>query len=76
MRHDRTDFYGELPLSTILSNVNVDILLVLYPLDIEPMEPIEADRHLLRPEKDYPVWRARLPEGYVFLDEVRISFQE
>jgi len=59
-----------------LSNVNVDILLVLYPLDIEPMEPIEADRHLLRPEKDYPVWRARLPEGYVFLDEVRISFQE
>ena len=76
VRHDRTDFYGELPLSTILSNVNVDILLVLYPLNIEPMGAIDANRHILRPEKDYPVWRARLPEGYVLLDEVRISFQQ
>ena len=74
MRHDRTDFYGELPLSTILSNVNVDILLVLYPLNIEPMGSIEDDPHILRPEKDYPVWRSRLPEGYVHLDEVRIRF--
>jgi hypothetical protein len=33
----------------------------------------QDDRHRLRPEKDYPVWRGRLPEGYVMLDEVRID---
>jgi hypothetical protein len=33
----------------------------------------QGDRHRLRPEKDYPVWRSRLPEGYVMLDEVCID---
>ncbi len=73
-RHDRSDSYGRTPLKTVLSDVNVDILLVLYPLDIAPMGPINGDPHLLRPEKDYPVWRGKLPEGYVTLDEVRIRF--
>jgi len=73
-RHDRADFYGELPLETVLRDVNTDILLVLHPLDIQPMGPIAGDPHRLRPEKDYPVWRSRLPEGYVLLDEVRIEF--
>jgi hypothetical protein len=75
-RHDRTDFYGRVPLETVLRDVNNDLLLVLYPLDIAPMGPLEGDPHLLRPEKDYPVWRSRLPEGYVLLDEVRIDFED
>ena len=73
-RHDRTDFYGEIALDRVLSDVNADILLVLYPLEIAPMGPRKVDPHLLRPEKDYPVWRSRLPEGYVMLDDVRIDF--
>lgn len=73
-RHDRSDFYGRTPLKTVLSDVNADILLVLYPLHIAPMGPINGDPHLRRPEKDYPVWRSQLPEGYVTLDEVRIQF--
>ncbi len=73
-RHDRTEFYGEIPLPRVLSKVNTNILLVLYPLDIAPMGPINDSPHRLRPEKDYPVWRHRLPEGYVQLDEVRIEF--
>jgi hypothetical protein len=74
-RHDRTDFYGEIPLETVLRDVNTNILLVLHPLDIAPMGTIADDPHRLRPEKDYPVWRSRLPEGYVLLDEVRIEFK-
>ena len=74
VRHDRQGYYGELPLATVLGDVNVDILFVLHPLDIEPMGPIDGDRHHLRPEKDYPVWRSRLPEGYVLLDEIRIRW--
>jgi len=73
-RHDRTDFYGKIPLEKVLSDVNGNILLVLHPLDIAPMGPIAGDPHRLRPEKDYPVWRSRLPEGYVVMDEVRIEF--
>ena len=73
-RHDRTDSYGHTPFSTVLKDVNMDILLVLCPLDISPMGPIDGDLHLLRPERDYPVWRSRLPEGYVMLDEVQIEF--
>ncbi|MFN0053395.1 MAG: hypothetical protein ACKV0T_14525 [Planctomycetales bacterium] len=72
-RHDRADYYGRTPLETVLGDVNADILLVLYPLDVAPMGPLEGDPHHLRPEKDYPIWRSRLPEGYVMLDEVRIE---
>lgn len=73
-RHDRADYYGRTPLRTVLSDVNADILLVLFPLDIAPMGVLNGDPHLLRPEKDHPVWRSRLPEGYVLLDDVRIQF--
>ena len=72
-RHDRVDFYGQVPLKTVLADVNANILLVLFPLDVHPMGPIDGDPHILRPEKDYPVWRSKLPEGYVLLDEVRIE---
>jgi len=73
-RHDRQDFYGHVDLPTVLSDVNCDIMLILFPLTIEPMGELEGDRHRLRPEKDYPVWRSRLPEGYVMLDTVKIDF--
>ena len=73
-RHDRRDYYGEVPLTTVLRDVNVDIMFVLYPLEIAPMGPLAGDPDRLRPEQDYPVWRAKLPEGYVVLDQVRIDF--
>lgn len=73
-RHDRTTSYGQTPLDTVLADVNADILLVLFPLNIVPMGPLDGDPHRLRPEVDYPVWRSQLPEGYVALDEVRIQF--
>lgn len=75
-RHDRRDFYGRLELADVLADVNTNILLVLFPLEIAPMGPLDGDPHRLRPEKDYAVWRSRLPEGYVLLDEVRIEFAE
>ena len=50
-RHDRTDYYGEIPLATVLKDVNVNILFVLHPLDIAPMGPLAGDPHRLRPER-------------------------
>jgi len=73
-RHDRQDYYGFHPLQTILSNVNVNIMFVLFPLDIQPMGEIPGDPDYLRAGKDYPVWTSRLPEGYVDLDSVQIDF--
>jgi hypothetical protein len=73
-RHDRGKTYGEIALSSILRDVNADILLVLFPLVVAPMGPLTGDPHRLRAGKDYPVWQSRLPEGYVVLDEVRIDF--
>ena len=75
-RHDRIDYYGSTPLRTVLGDANADILFVLTPLDVAPMGLIDRDPHLLRPERDYPVWRSRLPEGYIMLDEVRIDFPD
>lgn len=73
-RHDRTDMYGFVELPTILRDVNTNFLFILFPLTVAPMGPLDGDPHLLRPERDYPVWRSRLPEGYVTLDTVRIDF--
>jgi hypothetical protein len=73
-RHDRQDYYGVVELERVLGDVNCDIMLILFPLDVLPMGPLDGDRDLLRPEKDYPVWRWRLPEGYVTLDWIDIEF--
>ena len=73
-RHDRTDMYGVKPLDRVLSHVNANIMMVLFPLNIVPMGPLDGDPYMLRPDRDYPVWRHKLPEGYVMLAEVRIEF--
>lgn len=73
-RHDRTETYGVRPLERVLADVNADILFVLYPLQVDPMGPLAGDPHRLRPERDYPVWRSHLPEGYVVLDTIQIEF--
>ena len=73
-RHDRVDYYGHVPLETVLGDVNVDIMFILFPLTVRPMGPINGDPDILRPGKDYPVWQSPLPEGYVELDTLRIDF--
>lgn len=75
-RHDRADMYGRHPLSRILSRVSNNIMLVNYPLNIQPMGPIDGDPHLLRAGKDYPLWQHCLPEGYVMMDTVDIEFED
>lgn len=74
-RSDRRKSYGELDLRAVLREVNRNIALILFPVEVVPMGPLEGDLHILRPGKDYPVWQSRLPEGYVMLDDVRIEFK-
>jgi len=73
-RHDRTATYGEAPIEAVLADLNVDIILVHFPLDVRPRAGIADDPHILRAGVDYPVDQSRLPSGEIHLDEVRIAF--
>jgi hypothetical protein len=73
-RHSRLDYYGYIELEKVLADVNCNIMLILFPLNIVPMGPIAGDRHFLRPGRDYPVWASELPEGYIMMDKAEISF--
>lgn len=73
-RHDRTDYYGERPLACCLRDVNVNLMLVYFPLTIHPMGDPGGHPDQLRPERDYPVWRSELPEGRIQMDRFEILY--
>lgn len=73
-RHDRGDFYAHHSLESVLREVNTNIIFVLFPISVVPMGPIKGDVHFLRAGKDYPLWRSKLPEGYVSMDTIEIEF--
>ena len=73
-RHNRTDTYGVKPLARVLAGVNANIMFIMFPLKVVPMGPLDGDPHVLRPEREYPIWRSELPEGYVTVGSVRVRF--
>ena len=73
-RHDLMDVYGWGEIEDVLRDVNIDIILLLHPLNIVPLTPEAQGIHHRRPEVDYPVDRNFLPEGYIMLDEFRIEY--
>lgn len=75
-RIDRGDFYGEAPIEEVLRDLNGNMILILYPLNIAPRHP-PMDRekmHALRAGEDYELDRSKLPGGFIMFDWVRISF--
>lgn len=75
-RHDRTGTYGDAGIAEVLRDVNGDIILVLFPLNVKPAEAIPGDMHRLRAGEDYAVDRSLLPGGYVMMDEIRIEWDK
>jgi hypothetical protein len=73
-RHDRRETYGTRPLEKILSDVNVNIYLIVFPVNPRPMGPIKGDPHILRAGRDYPVWPSSIAQGYVAVDRIQIDF--
>lgn len=73
-RPDRADMYGELPIEDVISNVNVNMYLVLFPLDVRPKGDQDRDLSELRAGRDYRVWQAHLPDGYIVVDSVNLQF--
>ena len=72
-RHDRTDLYGDGEIVDVLRDTNVDLIFVLFPLNIVPTEAV-ADLHHSRAEADYQPDRRYLPDGVLMLDTVRIDY--
>jgi hypothetical protein len=72
-RHDRTDLYGCGEIADLLRDVNCDLILVLFPLTIVPLTPID-DLHTPRAGLDYAVDQSALPNGVVEFDTIRIDY--
>lgn len=71
------DFYGTASLAKMLEDVTINIIFVLFPLNVRPwnIKP-GADPHQLRAGKDYSVDRRFLPNGEVWLDSVKIEYPD
>lgn len=73
---DRLDLYGVGPIEPLLADVNVDIILVHFPLNVQPLGEVNGDRYTLHPGTHYDVDTSRLPSGELYLDSIRIEFAE
>jgi hypothetical protein len=75
-RHDAQADYGCDDVATVLQDVNVDLIFVLFPLKVVPALPevTGADIHRLRAVKDYPVLQDSLPKGVIMFDTIRIDY--
>jgi len=73
-RQDLSDLYGCDDLNTALSDVNVDLIFVLFPLEVEPACPGVTDPHGLKAVVDYPVNTAKLPRGLIQFESVKLEY--
>jgi hypothetical protein len=75
-RHDRMEKYDWGPIAPVLADLNCDIMFVLFPINAQPAEPLDADPHFLKAGEDYALDTSKLPSGYVLMDEVRFEFPD
>ena len=73
-RHDMTELYGCDEIGKVLSDVNIDIIFVLFPLKVVPLCEEIPDVHGPRAAADYPVDQEQLPKGLLMFDTVKIEF--
>ena len=72
----RMDRYTWGEAADVLRDLNGDIIFVLFPVEVVPVEPVQGNPHALRAGEDYAVDPSRLPEGYVMMDTIQIEFAE
>lgn len=78
-RESRRDVYGCDDIATVLADVNIDIMLVLFPLKVVPVGDVR-EPHKLRAGQDYPeepsyeVRQEFLPKGLLMVDSIRIAY--
>jgi hypothetical protein len=73
-RHDLTELYGCDDIEKVLEDVNIDLIFVLFPLEVVPLSDGVTDLHTPRAGADYAVDRDRLPKGLIMFDWVKIEY--
>jgi len=74
-RHDAARYDAPADIADVLSDVNVDIILILFPLTIVPLVEVE-NIHRPYAGRDYPVDQKQLPQGLIMFDAVRIDYED
>ena len=72
-RWDLLDDYGCADIGEVLADINVDLIFVLFPVQVVPAQPL-ADPHATRPHLNYELDWDALPSGMVEFDTVRIDY--
>lgn len=78
-RESKKAQYGCDDINTVLGDVNVDLMFVLFPLNVVPVKPV-SEPHKLRAGQDYPeepsyeVWQKYLPKGIIMVDSVKFEY--
>ena len=75
-RHDMTSEYGCDDIATVLSDVNLDLILMLFPVNAVPAGGPLPNPHGPRAGNDYPVDQSALPSGVIMFDWVRIEYPD
>ncbi len=72
------DIYGCDDIAKALADVNLDVIFILFPVEVVPTDPDvdEKSMHMLRALKDYPVNQEHLPKGLIMFDMVKIEYPE
>ena len=78
-RESQKNHYGCDDIESVLKDVNIDLMFVLFPLNVVPVRPV-AEPHKLRAGQDYPgepsyeVWQKYLPKGLIMVDSIKLEY--
>ena len=73
-RHDKQELYGYGDVRDALRDVNCDLILVIFPLNVVPLDaPLEMRDHL-RTHRDYQPDYSYLPSGVIEFDTIKIEY--
>jgi hypothetical protein len=75
-RADLSHLYGCGEIADVLCDVNLDLILVLFPLPVRPVAPLAEVIHGVRRQSAFDVDWTALPEGWVEIDTIRVEYPE
>lgn len=75
-RHDKQELYGYGDIRDALKDVNCDLILVLFPLNVVPIGVPLEKKDRLRTHRDYEPDYAFLPSGVIEFDTIRIEYPD
>jgi hypothetical protein len=73
-RHDRMDLYTLGDIRDALRDVNCDLIIVLFPLNVVPLDAPLEERDRLRTHSEYEPDYAYLPSGVIEFDTIKIEY--